>query len=263
MDRSRVSDTESSADLGSLATTPVPLGVAKYAHLRARMAEAIETGRWPPGLQLPPELEIASRTGFSLGTVQRALRELVAQDYVVRRQGSGTFVADRRKRMEEPLHCRFVPRDGNTVLPVYTRVVARHRTAETGPWTDVLGRDTDGVVVFDRTIEIGGRFQVASRMYVGARQFSRLLTLPKRRLEGVNIKKLLAEEFGTYARRVQQRMRIEKPPQEIADWIGIDHDTCVLAIRATGVDTAGKPLYYQLLWAPPSDEELLISSLVE
>jgi GntR family transcriptional regulator len=255
--------TESHPDIAELASRPIPPGTAKYEHLRACIASAIENGRWPSGLQLPPELEIAARTRFSLGTVQRALRELVGQGYLIRRQGSGTFVADRGLRMQEPLHCRFVPYEGADVLPVYTRLLSRHRTKDTGPWSSVLGPDPMGAIVLERTLEVGGRFRVASRMYMNATRFGMLMGMPRRRFDGVNIKKLLAQEFGIHVRRVEQRIRIERPDEHIRDWLGGPEPDAVLAIRAIGVNSDEQAVYYQLLWAPPSEEELLVKSLVD
>lgn len=250
-------------DVGAMASDRVPAGVLKYEHLRSRMATAIETGDWPPGSQLPPELEIAAATRLSLGTVQRALRELASQGYVVRRQGYGTFVADGGREMTEPLHCRFIPRAGGDVLPVYTRLIGRRLAQDPHPWAAVLGPDPRGAVLLDRTLEVDGRFRVASRMYLHASRFGSLLDMPHNGFDGVNLKKLLGGEFGVSIRCVEQRIRLERPDPELRTWIGEDDAPLVLAIRATGVMADGGPVYYQLLWAPPCDEELVVSSLVE
>lgn len=246
-----------------LAAGNAPRGVAKYEYLRSCMASAIEEGRWPVGMRLPPELEIAAATRLSLGTVQRALRELVSQGYLIRRQGRGTFVANRRKRMEEPLHCQFVDAGGSTVLPVYTRLVRRRRESQEGPWSAVLGFDNSGYVMLDRTIDVDGRFLIASRMYVGASRFGRLMSVPRKQFDGVNLKKLLAKEFSVSVGRVEQRLRMEQPDPEIISWLERDELPYVLSVRAIGFERNGTTVYFQKLWMPPVDEELLIESLVE
>ena len=70
---------------------------AKYARLAASILGAIKTGRCPPVKKLPTEQELARVTPYSLGTVQRAMRTLVASVFVVRRQGAGGFVAVPKK----------------------------------------------------------------------------------------------------------------------------------------------------------------------
>lgn len=254
---------QGTVDVAALAAQRVPPGVAKYEHLRARMAAAIDAGTWEAGRQLPPELDIAASTRLSLGTVQRALRELVAQGYVVRRQGSGTFVADRARAMDAPLHCRFAEPGGETVLPVYTRLVGRRLVRDPDPWSAVLGPDPAGAVLLDRSLDIGGRFPVASRMYLHASRFGTLLDLPEAAFTGVNLKKLLIGTYGVSVRSVEQRIRLEPPTAEVREWLGGEPGPLVMAIRAIGFGSDRHPVYYQLLWVPPCDEELVVESLVE
>jgi DNA-binding GntR family transcriptional regulator len=45
-------------------------GVSKYALLRDVLVDAIASGHWKRGAQLPTEQELARETPFSLGTVQ-------------------------------------------------------------------------------------------------------------------------------------------------------------------------------------------------
>jgi GntR family transcriptional regulator of arabinose operon len=47
----------------------------------------------PVGGRLPTDSELATRHGVGLNTVRRAVGMLVAEGVVVRRQGSGTYVA--------------------------------------------------------------------------------------------------------------------------------------------------------------------------
>lgn len=48
-----------------------------------------------PGARLPTMAQLAEETGTSVMTLNRALSELEAQGWVVRRQGSGTYVTER------------------------------------------------------------------------------------------------------------------------------------------------------------------------
>jgi len=233
-------------------------GIAKYEKLRRSLASAIEENRLPAGSRLPPELQLAEQTGLSLGTVQRALRELVAEGYVVRRQGRGTFVADRRRRMEEPLHCRFVDPADEKQLPVYTELLGRRRVCGPGAWLTALGSDPEGILRLDRRIDIDRRFAVGSRLFVRASRFGRLGTLPTRRVNGRNIKKLLHEEFGVTVTRIEQKMRVATLPSEVAPWIDRVAGELVMDIRAVARDAEDRPIYYQELFVPPTEEAILI-----
>ena len=108
-------------------------GLPKYGQLREMLVAAISAGRWGPGEKLPAETDLTRLTGFSLGTVQRALRALVHEGLVVRTQGSGTFVTNVRGPIDEPLHLRFLGEAGEPrFLPMFprcSRASALHREA--------------------------------------------------------------------------------------------------------------------------------------
>ena len=61
---------------------------------RAPSAPSI-TGGYEPGSKLPNEDALAERFGVSRATIREASRGLVEEGYLVRRQGSGTFVTAR------------------------------------------------------------------------------------------------------------------------------------------------------------------------
>ena len=79
-------------------------------------------GHWATGDKLPPEKEIADAVGLSLGTVQKALSRLAADNVVVRRHGHGTFVSP-SSQAEQLLHFRFIGDDGVALMPVYAEAI--------------------------------------------------------------------------------------------------------------------------------------------
>ena len=74
-----------------------------YVQLRKRIEAAITSGLLPPESALPPEREIATVTELSRVTVRKAMADLAEQGIVVQRQGSGSFVAPRKPRVEQSL----------------------------------------------------------------------------------------------------------------------------------------------------------------
>ncbi|HSJ89359.1 MAG TPA: GntR family transcriptional regulator [Anaerolineales bacterium] len=57
--------------------------------------EAIRLGKFPPGSQLPPEMELLQMMGISRTTLREALRILEEQRLIRKSRGRGTFVMDR------------------------------------------------------------------------------------------------------------------------------------------------------------------------
>ena len=72
---------------------PEAAGMPLYRVVKRALLQAIESQACPPGAALPSEAVLAGALGVSIGTLRRAVDELVAEHIVVRRQGRGTFVA--------------------------------------------------------------------------------------------------------------------------------------------------------------------------
>lgn len=74
-----------------------------YVKLQHALEAAIHSGRLKGGDALPPERELAEYANISRVTVRKAVDELVRQGKLVRRHGSGTFVAKPVEKVEQPL----------------------------------------------------------------------------------------------------------------------------------------------------------------
>ena len=70
--------------------------LAPYARIKRHVVAEIESGRWPVSSRVPSENQLAAEFGVSRMTARRALLELVRDGMLVRSQGLGTFVADRK-----------------------------------------------------------------------------------------------------------------------------------------------------------------------
>lgn len=63
--------------------------------VRDGLRRAVITGSYEPGLKLPNEDALARRFAVSRATIREAVRGLVEEGYLSRRQGSGTYVTAR------------------------------------------------------------------------------------------------------------------------------------------------------------------------
>jgi len=68
------------------------LGKAKQ--IERHLRTSIERGRWKPGEAIPPERELCADLGVSRVALRDALMALTNDGLLIRRQGSGTFVAE-------------------------------------------------------------------------------------------------------------------------------------------------------------------------
>lgn len=69
--------------------------IPRYQQVKQELIAAIEAGRFSPEVPFVTQRTICEDYGVSHATAVRALSDLVAEGYVVRRRGLGTFVAPR------------------------------------------------------------------------------------------------------------------------------------------------------------------------
>lgn len=67
-----------------------------FKQLADTLRSAIDNGEYPAGSRLPTENELCQRYSVSRVTVRKALDELSHGEYLVRKPGKGTFVAEKK-----------------------------------------------------------------------------------------------------------------------------------------------------------------------
>ncbi len=78
--------------VNQLSDSPAPL----YAKVKHMITQLILSGTWSAHDRIPSDSEIAQKLGLSRMTISRALSELTADGVLLRMQGVGTFVAERK-----------------------------------------------------------------------------------------------------------------------------------------------------------------------
>jgi GntR family transcriptional regulator len=81
-----------------------------YRQMQDQITTLIQSGQLPPGTRLPSVRELSRTTLVSLITIRRAYAELDQAGLIVRKQGQGTFVAE-RDPVQEQLKTRALARE--------------------------------------------------------------------------------------------------------------------------------------------------------
>jgi GntR family transcriptional regulator of arabinose operon len=81
----------------------------KYEQVKRSLIAEIEAGKWASGGAIPSESQLLQRFDVSRPTLVRSLQDLVREGYLFRRQGKGTFVADRGVRGGNGKQTRAIP----------------------------------------------------------------------------------------------------------------------------------------------------------
>src|SRR5437773_4398297 len=81
----------------------------KYERVKRSLITDIEQGRWATGGTIPSEAQLLQRFNVSRPTLVRSLQDLVREGYLHRRQGKGTFVAERARRNDSEQTLQSIP----------------------------------------------------------------------------------------------------------------------------------------------------------
>jgi DNA-binding GntR family transcriptional regulator len=237
-------------------------GLPKYVQLREALYAAIKAGHWEAGARLPSDSDLTRLTRYSLGTVQRALRELADGGVVVRSQGSGTYVADGGGAIDAPLHLRFRgSADGEPAfLPLYPKVLSRTRPEGTGAWSAWLRAGGD-IVRIDRLLSVNGEFVVFNRFYFDAREFPDIAARPLATLDGANLKQLLGEAVSMPINDVEQHVSFVKFEADACKAMGVKPGTRGLLLESAAAAGRGNPVYFLESFIPPNERRLDVSAL--
>ncbi|OZI26363.1 hypothetical protein CAL26_03255 [Bordetella genomosp. 9] len=234
-----------------------PDGLPKYLQFKNALAQEIAAGSWEAGDQLPAEDVLVEAAGLSLGTVQRALRMLVDEGILVRRHGSGTYVAKRRYPMSGPFqHFRFIDDTGEGILPIYTRVLKRYTVNEDGPWGDLL--QSEKVVCIDREFSINNEFSLYVQIYFCGVRFPELVTIEAAKLNDVSFKDLLSRRYGQPTASYTERMSVSKLPGFVVQALKLPRNTVGVRLDIVAADQSGQAIYFQHAYVPPNERQLLM-----
>ncbi len=72
------------------------MAIPKFKSIKNYLLNSINSGEFPPGSQIPTELQLAETFGVSRMTVNRAVNDLTTQNVLTRTPGKGTFVTGQK-----------------------------------------------------------------------------------------------------------------------------------------------------------------------
>ncbi len=230
-------------------TASMPL----YRQVKRELQRVIESGRCGPGKSLPNETLIARALHVSIGTLRRAVDELVHEHVLVRRQGKGTFVAlhgnDRFLFQFFHIEPRSDPRFGDLPQPPEYPMVEglsfeRERAGEIDAGMLRI-KPADPVIRFDNRLSLSGRAVVHDRITIPASMFKGL-TEKRLRDRQSTVYSLYQTEFGITVLRAQERTRAAAADRTTARLLGVPLGQPVLQVHRTALTFGDKPVEYRI-----------------
>ncbi|MFD1158820.1 GntR family transcriptional regulator [Roseovarius aestuarii] len=221
----------------------------KHRLLADSIMELLEDGTLQAGDHLPTEAALAEGLPFSLGTIQKALRNLSELGVVNRKSRTGTVIAEKTEEIFDLWQFRFVNDATDTLLPVYSKVTEMAKIQTRGPWSEFLG-DEDFYVRITREIDVDHRFKLMNFFYLSDRQFGSVLDLGSAAFEGVHLHAVIRQEFGIGTVRTNNRVVCAAFPDPVSLRLDLPSAARGIICDILGFASSDKPLFFQQVYVP-------------
>lgn len=224
---------------------PDAAGMPLYRAVKRALLRAIEEGDVAPGDALPSEAELAAGYGIAVGTLRRAVDDLVAEHILVRRQGRGTFVATHTGDRFLFQFFHVERSDGLRESPA-VELLSFERERLDDDAAAALGRTAgEPVFVIENRLRLQGQPVVHDRLCLPQSLF-RGLTEKRLRERPGTIYRLYQAEFGITVVRAQERLRAVAAERAMARLLGVETGAPMLQVRRTAFALGGRAVEYRV-----------------
>lgn len=216
-------------------------GQPLYKIVKLEITRALSGGALGPGEALPTEKELAARFDVSVGTIRRAIDELVAERIVVRQQGRGTFLEELSHERMLNHFWRVVRKDGVREVPIVQTLSFRREPA-------------DAVVAGELGLKAGaGTFRIVNLLLLGGRRIlCDEVRLPREMFAELTEEILVARRstmyglyqsrFGISVVRTEDRIGAIAADREAARRLQIEPGTALLEVHRVAYTFHDKPV---------------------
>ena len=223
--------------------------VPLYRQVKRALLRLLESGQYAPGETLPSEAEIAQALQVSIGTLRRAVDELVHEHVLIRRQGKGTYVAlhndDRFLFQFFHVEPRIVEIGQEREYPVVDCVAFEKSRASEDEAAALRIREADPVFRIDNRLSLGGRPVVHDHICVSALMFKGL-TEKRFSDRPSTIYNLYQTDHGISVLRAQERARAAAASRDVARILGVAPGLPVLQVHRIALTFGEKPVEYRV-----------------
>lgn len=227
-----------------------------YKEVKLRITRGLAAGEWKPGAAIPSEPRLAGRFNVSIGTIRRAIDELVAERILLRQQGRGTFVATHSDDHTLYYFFHIVGKNGSRELPVTELLSFRKGRAEAGEDAR-LGIPRGGRVLrVENLLKLAGRPVIFDQIVLPAVRFPDLDVRTFGGRPGT-IYGLYQAHYGINVIRISERLSAASAPSRVGTVLGLASGVPVLLIKRVAYTYDDTPVEHRVSWVNTGSHEYL------
>jgi GntR family transcriptional regulator len=225
---------------------PEPRVVArepKYYLVKRHLLELIAA--LPPGTAVPTERELTAQLETSRTTVRRALSELVGEGRLVRRQGSGTYVAE--PKITWPLQMTsFTEQASATGYTSSTRLLDASRVkADDDIAARLAVRPGASIYSIERLRLVDDTPMAVETSHLSAARFPGLIAELRRT---PSLYRALSQTYGVAPVEAEETIETASASPREAELLEVDTGAPILVLGRHSFDAVGKPIEYVRSW---------------
>jgi GntR family transcriptional regulator len=215
----------------------------KYYLVKRHLLDLI--GSLPPGSLVPTERILTLELGTSRTTVRRALSELVGEGRLVRRQGSGTYVAE--PKISWPLRMTsFTEQAAEAGYTVTTKLLdAGRQRADEEVAARLNLKVGASVFVIERLRLVNGAAMAVEVSQLSAARFPGLVTKLKRE---PSLYRVLAEFYDSAPVEADETIETAAASPRKAELLDTDTGAPMLVLSRHSFDASGAPIEWVRSW---------------
>ena len=226
---------------GSLTLNPL------YKEVKTRLTRGLASGEWKPGEAIPSETRLAERFSVSIGTIRKAIDELVAERILLRQQGRGTFVATHTEARTLFYFFHIVGKDGSREVPEIELLSFRKARATAAEAERLAIERGEPVLRMQNVLKLGGKAVIFDEITVSAARFPDLDQDVFGSREGT-IYGLYQSRYEITVTRISERISADHAPARVAGLLGFPNGTPALVIKRVAYTYDDTPVEYRVSW---------------
>lgn len=206
------------------------IGGTRYKEVKNAMLAALSAQEWKGGEAIPSEKRLAERFGVSIGTLRKAIDELVADNILVRHQGLGTFVAQHQRDRHFFRFFRIVRQDGDKTYPTVSLASFRKGKA-TREIATMLGIEPNArVFTFVNRLALHGEPVMIDNITVAEARFPGLTEAALRERPST-LYNFYQDAFHINVVGTEERLRAATADEAESKLLDVPHGTPLLEVR--------------------------------
>lgn len=204
------------------AISPLPL----YFKIQMALQEKIFSGAWPPGSQIPGEVELAKGLGVSVITVRQALGQLAREGYIRRARAKGSFVSP-DVPVRQSVNFAVEVDDVVTLSEaVRFRVVSREYANVPHEWEKNFPQEQSGRI--SRIIRVRMLNEIPLEYIVSYVPYRWMSSIPENELTRLAIPRAIEAFSATRISEVKHRVAALLADDNVSDYLGVPPASPVL-----------------------------------